>query len=344
MNYEFKEINDQIVWKNFEEKYHESESFFQSWEWSELEKSLGHEAFRLGIYKNGNPDVLVGIMLIVFINAKRGRLLHVRTGPLIDWENEELVAETATYLRLFGISKECSYVRISPLINNSRENQELMKKLGMHQAQMHAVDGEITWMLSLEQSEEEILAGMRKNTRYYINRAKKDGVHILKTMNPDELVKFWPIFLDTVKRQDWKAHPYEHIYNEFKMFAKAGKAMLILAKYNGDYIAGAIFIFHKGTAYYHHSASLTAYRKIPAPYLIQWTAIKEAKSRGMKMYNFYGVAPTDNSKHPWAGLTFFKKGFGGYMEEHLHAYDLPLQKRYWMTNLFEMVERKRGGY
>lgn len=343
MSYEFKEITDEKTWKAFEENYHDNETFFQSWEWSEFEKSIHKEVYRIGIY-DSQLNELAGVMSIVFINAKRGRLLHVRNGPLIKWGNKELAAEVINYLRLMAIDKDCSYVRISPLLDDIKENRQFMKELGLVSCQMHDVDAEITWVLNLNQSEEEILAGMRKNVRYYIGRAKKDGVQIIKSTNPDDLVKFWPIFLDTVERQSWKAYSYEYVFNEFKTFAQAGKALLILAKYDDKYIAGSIFIFHKGISYYHHSGSLTAYRKIPAPYLIQWQAIKEAKARGFDKYNFFGIARTDKKTHPWAGLTFFKKGFGGYAESHLHAHDLPIKNKYWLTHLFEFGERKLRGY
>jgi peptidoglycan pentaglycine glycine transferase (the first glycine) len=343
MSYEFKEITDEKTWKDFEENYHDNETFFQSWEWSEFEKSIKKEVFRIGIYTAGSPDI-VGVMSIVLVNAKRGRLLHVRNGPLINWGNDQLVAEVVNHLRLLAVEKDCAYVRISPLLDDTKENRLLMKDLGFVGCQMHDVDAEVTWALNLNQTEDEILQGMRKNVRYYINRARKDGVQIIKSTNPDDLVKFWPIFLDTVERQAWKAYSYEYVYNEFKVFAAAGKALLVLAKYDEKFIAGSIFIFHKGVAYYHHSGSMTAFRKIPAPYLIQWHAIKDAKARGLTKYNFFGIARTDDPNHPWAGLTFFKKGFGGYMETHLHAHDLPIKKRYWLTNLYEFGERKLRGY
>jgi len=338
---QFKDITDATIWKDFEENYHDTETFFHSWEWSEFEISMNRETYRRGVYQD---DFLVGVILAVVVNAKRGKHLHVRNGPLIHWDDAEVVEATILHIKELALNLNCIYVRVSPLLDDLIVNKKILSKYGFVSCQMHDVDAEVTWVLDITQSEEEIKAGMRKNTRYYINRARKDGVIIEKSTNPDDLVKFWPIFIDTVKRQDWKAYPYEYILNEFKLFAKTGKALLILAKYQDEYIAGSIFIFHKGVAYYHHSGSLTAYRKIPAPYLIQWHAIKEAISRGMKKYNLFGIARTDTPKHPWAGLTFFKKGFGGKVEAHIHAQDLPLSKKYWLTHFFEFGEKKLRGY
>ena len=343
MSYEFKEIYDKETWKNFEENFHSFETFFQSWEWTEFEKSMGKEIFRIGIYGTGKNELL-GVMSIVLIDAKRGRLLHVRNGPLLDWSNKDLVIETIGHLKHFATTKNCSHVRISPLLKESPENRKLMKNLGLVDSQMHDVDAETTWILDVDLEDNELLAKMRTNTRYHINRKRKETVEIETSTNPEDLKKFWPIFSNTVERQDWKAYPYKYLYNEFKIFRESNKAMLILAKYDGQYIAGTYIIFHKGMAYCHHSASLTAYRKIASPYLVQWRAIQEMKARGIKKYNFFGIARTDDQRHPWSGLTFFKKGFGGYIDEHLHAHDIPVKKRYWLTHYYELIQRKLKGF
>ena len=79
-------------------------------------------------------------------------------------------------------------------------------------------------------------------------------------------------------------------------------------------------------------------------YLLHWESIKYAKKKGFLIYNFFGIARDNDPKNPWFGFTLFKKGFGGYQREWVHALDLPLKRRYWLTHFFEMLERKRKGY
>ena len=51
-------------------------------------------------------------------------------------------------------------------------------------------------------------------------------------------------------------------------------------------------------------------------------AIKEAKKRGCKVYDFWGFTdPEKFPKHPWAGPTLFKMGFGGHKEEYVKTQD-----------------------
>jgi lipid II:glycine glycyltransferase (peptidoglycan interpeptide bridge formation enzyme) len=102
-------------------------------------------------------------------------------------------------------------------------------------------------------------------------------------------------------------------------------------------------------AFYHHGSSISE-QKVPVSYLLQWEAIKEAKQRGCRSYNFWGIAPDvkekldiAKSRHPWAGLTLFKMGFGGRIKEYVKTQDFPISFSYWLTFIFERLRKiKRG--
>ena len=89
--------------------------------------------------------------------------------------------------------------------------------------------------------------------------------------------------------------------------------------------------------YHPHAEDLELYQENG---LMQWEAIKEAKQRGCEEYNFWGIAPNDNKNHPWAGLSLFKKGFGGYRRDYVKTQDLPLSKVYTLiTRPFEKLRK-----
>jgi lipid II:glycine glycyltransferase (peptidoglycan interpeptide bridge formation enzyme) len=112
-----------------------------------------------------------------------------------------------------------------------------------------------------------------------------------------------------------------------------------LGKYKGEVISSSMIIFWQDTAFYHQGASSLKHPKIPVSYLLQWETIKEAKKRNLNLYNFWGIAPEGRKSHPWAGLTLFKKGFGGYVKKYVETQDLPLSQRYWLTFVFESLRR-----
>lgn len=343
-----KKITQKKIWERFVKKQKYT-SPFQSWNWALFEKSVGSKFETFGMFQGGK---LLGLLPVKYISAKRGKYLHIRHGPIFDFNDRGIWTEFFKFIIKKAREEGYWFVRFSPLIPQCLELKYADTFSHLKESPMHDVDAEITWVLNLDQSEEKILADMRKNTRYYIRKAERDGVKIIKTSNSKYLEDFWKIYADTVKRQKWNAYSKEYIKQEFEMFKTDDQIELYLAKYKGKFIAGSLIVYYGDQAIYHHSGSLTKYLKITASYLIQWEAIQNAKKRGLKWYNFWGISPLVMEKgeyraqagHPWAGLTFFKLGFGGEVRQFVHAKDLPISRKYYLTRIFEGIERWRKGY
>ena len=240
------------------------------------------------------------------------------------------------------------------------DHEKLFRDLGMTPSPTH-MHAELAWMLGVDLPEEELLKNMRKTTRYLIRKAQSDGVEIVKGASPEYLAIFSNLYRETALRHNFTAFSENYLKKEFDAFKDDDQVLIFLAKYNNEFIAGAMIMLYDESAFYHHGASSTKYPKIPAPYLLQWEAIKEAKNRGLRFYNFWGIAPphpesthksvaataeeSDNKpQHPWAGLTLFKKGFGGFDEEYVPAQDLVLKRfAYTITYWFEKMRRRKRG-
>ena len=70
---EIREIESKSLWENFLFQC-EEKSFLQSWNWGEFQKKMGNKIWRLGVFKN---DELIGVTLVIKIDAKRGKFLFV---------------------------------------------------------------------------------------------------------------------------------------------------------------------------------------------------------------------------------------------------------------------------
>lgn len=327
---EIKPVNKKN-WESFLESQ-KPHSFLHSWNWGEFNKALNYKIFRLGIY---DKDELKGLALILKIKARRGSFLFIPHGPILEnYDNFHELFHLFAFLRRLARREKCSFVRVSPLMLNTPENKEALKDLGFRKAPIH-MHSELNWILDTTKSEAELLKDMRKTTRYSINKAEKDGVEIIKSDRLEDVKVFNEIYQATVNRQHFTPFSLSYLESEFESFRKDGKALLFFGKYNGEIISAAMIIFSNGGAYYHQGASLLKYPKITASYLLQWEIIKETRRRGLEFYNFWGVAPEGKSNHPWAGLSLFKKGFGGFPEEYLPAQDLRLDGKYWLSFLIE---------
>lgn len=337
MKNQCREIVKRNVWDSFIEK-HAPQSFFQSWDWGDVQKKMGHKLWRYGFYEKG---VLMSVSSIAKITAKRGSFLHVRHGPVFDEEgNLSAIKKQLGFFRLLAKEERVSFIRISPLVSDSQEHKDTMKRYGFLPACTHEIDGERCWVLNLLKSEEDLLADMRKTTRYEIRRAEKAGVHIKKTTEESDMEIFLDLYKKTASRQGFVEH--HGIAEEFSVLKKENKCLLLLGSFEGNVTAGALIVFYGNQAIYHHGASVQS--KIPVSYLVQWEAIKEAKRRKVPFYNFWGVAPEGIAGHPWQGLTLFKKGFGGSERVYMHMHDFPISPPYWGIRFLERMTSFFKGY
>lgn len=100
-------------------------------------------------------------------------------------------------------------------------------------------------------------------------------------------------------------------------------------------LAAAIAAYFGDTATYLHGASAYEHRALMGPYTLHWEIMRDAKKRGYKFYDFWGIQSSSQSsvhsvQHDWSGMTRFKMGFGGQVVDYPGAFDLPLN-RLWYT-------------
>lgn len=330
------EVNSKSIWERFISD-NAPQSFFQSWEWGEVIKVRNQNLQRLGMYNNGN---LWGVAQIETVRAKRGSYLHVRHGPVTkDW-NKTNMSYLISELRSYAQKNKALFIRVSPLIDNSPENNLKFKSFGFTNAPIHAMDGEYCWVLDIQKNESELLSGMRKTTRNLIKQAIKSRVKIIKSEDKSDLSEFFRLYEDTAKRHKFVKH--KSISEEFDILSKNRNIIMLKGYWGQVLLSVALVIFYNHQAIYHHSASVP--QKIPVNYLLQWEAILEAKRRGMKLYNFWGIAPFEKKRHPWKGLTMFKTGFGGELKEYMHAKDLPCSIKYCATYIIDTLRKISKGY
>ena len=60
-----------------------------------------------------------------------------------------------------------------------------------------------------------------------------------------------------------------------------------------------------------------------------------AKSQGATFYDMWGIAPTDDPADPQAGLTGFKRGWGGQVVEFVSGFDYVYDEAAYRTFLAE---------
>lgn len=302
----------------------------------------GEQALIFGLYRDGK---LIGGTLAIDIAAKRGRFLALLYGPLLDFDNPEEVSFFFAELKKQAGERGIDFIRVSPYLTDAPETKGLFHKLNLRPSPLHII-AEHTWLLDLADNEKTILGNMKKNHRNLINRCERAGVHISTHTDQAALDRLNDMHDVVSRRHSFHRFKRSFIEREFKAFAEQGQALIFEARLpSGEIDASAIIIFYNTMACYRHSASLNLDKRLPSSYLLQWYAIREAKKRGMKLYNFWGIEPPDADKnHPFAGIGHFKRGFGGYGQTLIACHDLPITKTYWFTYIIESIRSKWRGF
>ena len=254
---------------------------------------------------------LVGGSMIIRHKMPRGfSWLYCARGPLLNYASKNIQRQMEEIIKaLSPIAKKekAIFMRIDPASQGPLGSLKGFKKSHLGFQPEHTI------ILDITKPEEEILAQMKPKGRYNINLARKKEVTVRKSKDTEA---FYKILNETTARDKFHGHGKDFYENMIKSLRGDGisipLAELYLAEFEGKTIAGIIATFYKDTAVYYYGASSNEHREKMAPYLLQWTAIKNAKEKGLKYYDFLGVAPEGAKNHPWAGVTEFKKKFGGY--------------------------------
>jgi len=190
-----------------------------------------------------------------------------------------------------------------------------------------------TLILNLRQTEEELLNQLHSKTRYNINLAAKRGV-TCRVGDKAEFEKFWKLISSTYSRKDIYTHSREYYQNLLDINPDA---YLVFAEYDNTVIVANLMIRFADTVTYVHGGSHNDYRNLMAPHLLQWFEILRGKTDGFHNYDFWGIAPTDDEMHPWAGITRFKKGFGGTVITYPGTLEKGMSWTYPLYRLLSML-------
>ena len=288
--------------------------------WEEFQKSVGRKTWLL---KSDSSSALA-----IKHNLPLGfSWLEVPRGPLFD--SDKGFSGILSEIQKIGKKEKSVFVRMSPY----SELPQVDNRLSTFRNAVNDHHPKTSLILNLTQSESDILKQMKPKGRYNIKVAKKHDI----TVKPSKDIEpFYNLLRKTGNRDGFGIHPKS--YYQKMLDGMSDHTQLLLAEYQGKVIAGGIFVYLDEWGIYYYGASDNEYRNLMAPYLVQWSAIQESKKRGCKHYDFLGIAPENVKGHPWAGVTEFKKKFGGKVVDYPVAKELVLRPFwYWVYRIYKKV-------
>ncbi len=319
-------------------------SLFQSKEWQKLQNDLGKKSF----YKETDSYSYLAILettpILNYLYVPYGPCSASATGF-----NEAIEA-------LISLAKKenATFIRVEPrtalnakiMINKAHFAKAYIKK-------SKDLNPKETWVLDISQEKEQIISGFSQGTRTRFNNYAKKGLSVESTNDTAKISELVRLQEKLFKSKNLNMFSAEYLEKELAQ----PFSTLYLVKYNkpanveedpslpkeDEIIAASLFFDYEGTRYYMQSAADTDYRKLPATVALLTKAIFDAKEKGLKEFDFWGIAPEGaGPEHPWYGFTEFKKSFGGQAVEYVGTFDIILKRgKYRRYNLIRKLNRIR---
>lgn len=328
-------------------KLYPEANFLQSPAWGKMNDLIGHKVIVEYNILNNSSDDGRGEKIseapkfwcqMIVKNAKRGRYLEVPGGPLLDWNDKAVKVLVFAKIRETAKREKCVFVRLRPQLRVDETAK--LEGLGLRKAPMH-LHAEHTVILGLEKSEDQLLADMRRQTRYEVRRAGKLGIKVSWSNDEKIFREFQAVQAETAARQHFVPPDLKTLLAERTAFGENAR-IYVAETAEGEKIAYGLILIDGVEAEYFEAASTELNYKIPGAYALQWQVMKDLKQLGIKRYNLWGIAPHGQKHHRYAGVTTFKTGFGGEVVEFVPAQDLVVKRfRYLVNLLIETVRKKR---
>ncbi len=306
----------------------ESGAFLQSWEWGDVLRSEGKSVSRFLRHQDDKTKRVQCLYERKKI-LKLFRTVYVPRGPI----GATSLIEAKQVVAMVEQEKHSS---LAPIFLKF----ELPRKIEVAESEVvKDIQPSTTLITDLDSTEDSLLSAMHHKTRYNVRLAAKKGVSISLDGYIDEFMK---LISSTARRHKVtfgsKAH-YIAILKHLNGEGDAPRAFLAKAEHDGDVIAMALCIDFGKTRTYLHGASSDVKKNMMAPFLLHWELMKDAKKAGLTAYDWWGIAPDGVEGHRLAGVTRFKKGFGGRVVSYPETRDVII--RPWAYRLYRFLKKFR---
>ncbi len=321
------EITDRTAWDTFVSVQPYAQ-FTQSWAWGDFRSSQGSPVHRYAL-TDGAGAWLVTIQLEYRVRkfglgywfAARGPIFS-STIPIGD-QRQVMHTLCENLLKQPQLKRRTLFWRFEPLAKLSQP--EGLLPLSFRRA--HAMNPATSAILDLTPSEADLQKNLHEKTRYNIRVATKHGVTTRFANSDADLATFLDLMQETARRDGFIQHSRAYLEATYRCLKQEGMARIRLAEFQDKIISANLEITYGDTVTYLYGASSSNNRQVMSPFLLQWTAITDAKSHGQRCYDFGGANPQSKAmfyyKPQWEGITRFKKSWNADCQNFVGTWDLP---------------------
>jgi lipid II:glycine glycyltransferase (peptidoglycan interpeptide bridge formation enzyme) len=245
--------------------------------------------------------------------------LYCPYGPVVlgTW-NPELLDAIRQFFQPIAKRLGVTFVRLdSPGLSQLHGVKAVSNKLAV----TASLQPRAEWLLDISGDQDTIWMGMHKHARYNVRLAERANAQIAFYEPAQAPLETFLSLMHTTADRDSFSLQREQYYCAVLQGTPAYSGFMAMVTIDNKPAAAAIFAAADGTIHYVFSGSSNDFRKIAPPYFMIWQAILEARRRGWHTLDFGGIADAVKGTH-LAGVTGFKKRFGGHQIDHTNPVDL----------------------
>ncbi len=299
--------------------------FLQSREWMQFQIELGRTVF------SDHGDVWSWIATAR--QTLQFRYLASAYGPTA---TPLSLADALDSIVVAAKKQKVDFVRIEPL----GVTKEELRVSGYKLVALEEIEPEITSLIDLSLSEEELRHNLSSGHRNAINGAERRGIVIREGKLSSDIDEFNRLMRQTAQKAGIRVHDASYFKTMMRVLSPAGRAKLYLAEAEGKAIAATIIYSHNKIWYYAHAASDPEFVKLQAGVPLLWRAIMDAKAAGAGEFDLWGVVPVDDAHSSKSGYSRFKRAFGGVDRVYAGTWDLIINPgRYRLFKLARNASR-----
>jgi lipid II:glycine glycyltransferase (peptidoglycan interpeptide bridge formation enzyme) len=288
---------------------------------------LGWRAVRLVVSRA--DQIVAGAQLLIRPFSVFGTLGYVTKGPVFAVDDPLLPELVINYLHQVAKSYHLQYLIVQPP-NNGQALAAALPDRGFRSSPI-AVGPTATVRIDLQPDLDQILAGMRKQTRRDIRHGLRQEM-IGREGTDDDLATFYRLLGATSERQNFLPFSQQYFSKLWQLYRPPGYARLFLAEYNGEVVSAQLVLAFGDTVIAKNSGWSGRYGNLGPNHVLDWTTLEWAKAQGYRYYDLEGIDPsvarmilnggslTDELKRQH-GPAFYKLGFGGEVTLLPDAYD-----------------------
>lgn len=302
----------------------------QSWEWGAFKTRHGWSATRWLLEDDGGTPRAAALVLRRKLPLLPISLLYVPKGPILDHGDMLAWDAALAHLQHLAHSQGAIFVKIDPDVNVEREAVvDRLLKQSWHPS-TEQIQFRNTMLLDLTQNEADLLAGMKSKWRYNVRLAGRRGV-TTRPGTKDDLPLLYDMYRETALRDNFIIRPFEYYLDAWGSFIESGSAFPLIAQVEDDPVAMVVIFRFGARAWYMYGASRNRHREKMPNHLLQWEAMRWAKSVDCTVYDLWGAPDEPVESDPMWGVYRFKQGFGATLVRHIGAYDYPTSRLwYWL--------------